>query len=93
MEEELLKNMGILKSGKQNLPYELAELKKQINNLVKANVNLMNEVKSHKSNAYFLCEFIRKNIETDNYMINNLLKKYERKDYEINQVKKRASLY
>lgn len=88
MEDEILRIMDIFKSSTQILPHDFDELKKQMNNLVEANVNLMNEVKSHKSNAYFLCEFIRKNIETDDYMINNLLKKYARKETEITQNRK-----
>lgn len=93
MEEELLKIMNVFKSGTQILSRDLIELKRQADDLFEANVKLMDKAKRYKNDTYFLCEFIRKNINTDNYMINNLLKKYERKDYEISQVKKETSLY
>lgn len=93
MENEILRVMDFFKNEKQLGKHDIQELKEQVRNLINANTKLMDEIRNYKSDAYFLCEFIRKNIETDNYMINNLLKKYERKDYEINQVKKGASLY
>ena len=93
MEEEIIRVMDIFKNEKQLGKRDMQELKEQISNLINANTKLMDEIKSYKSDAYFLCEFIRKNINTSNYMINNLLKKYERKDYEISKVKRGASLY
>ena len=93
MEEETIRVMDIFKNEKQLGKRDIQELKEQISNLINANTKLMDEIRNYKSDAYFLCEFIKKNINTNNYMINNLLKKYERKDYEISQVKRGASLY
>ena len=93
MEEEIIRVMDIFKNEKQLGKRDIQELKEQVRNLINANIKLMDEIKNYKSDAYFLCGFIRKNIKTNNYMINNLLKKYERKDYEISKVKRGASLY
>lgn len=93
MEEEIVRIMDVFKKDKQLGKRDIQSLKTQVNNLINANTNLMDEIKNYKSDAYFLCEFIRNNINTDDYMINNLLKKYERKEYEMIQVKRGASLY
>lgn len=93
MEEEIVRIMDVFKNDKQLGKRDIQSLKTQVSNLINANTNLMDEIKNYKSDAYFLCEFIRNNMNTNNYMINNLLKKYERKDYEISQVKRGASLY
>lgn len=93
MEEEIIRIMDIFKNNKQLGKQDIQSLKTQVSNLINANTNLMDEIKNYKSDAYFLCKFIRKNINTNNYMINNLLKKYERKDCEISQVKRGTSLY
>lgn len=88
MENEILRVMDIFKTGRQLLPRDLKILQEQINNLTKANIDLMNEIKDHKDNAKFLCDYIKKNFVVDNYMINNLLKKYSRKETEITQNRK-----
>lgn len=93
MEDEILKIMDIFKSGKEINKVDIIRLKKRIDEMLKANISIMDKAKDYKNDAYFLCNFIKNNIETDNYMINNLLKKYERKNYEISRVKKETSLY
>ena len=93
MEEGIIRVMDIFKNDKQLGKRDIQSLKEQVSNLINANTKLMDEIKNYKNDAYFLCGFIRNNIKTNNYMINNLLKKYERKDYEISKVKRGASLY
>ena len=61
MEEEIIRVMDIFKNEKQLGKRDIQELKEQVRNLINANTKLMDEIKSYKSDAYFLCEFIRNN--------------------------------
>lgn len=88
MEDEILKIMDSFEIVEVNEIRNVKILEKDINQLIKANTNLADKVKDYRSDAYFLCNFIKENIQTTDYMIINLLKKYERKNYEITQNRK-----
>ena len=88
MEEEIIRVMDIFKKGKEISVSETETLKRRINEMLKANTALMDKAKDYRSDACLLCDFIKNNIQTDDYIIMNLLKKYERKNYEITQNRK-----
>ena len=88
MENEILRIMNIFKKGNEISKSETETLKRRINEMLKANTALMDKAKDYRSDACFLCDFIKNNIQTDDYIIMNLLKKYERKNYEITQNRK-----
>ena len=88
MENELLRVMDIFKKGNEISRAETETLKRRINEMLKANTALMDKAKDYRSDACLLCDFIKNNIQTDDYIIMNLLKKYERKNYEITQNRK-----
>lgn len=88
MENEILRIMDIFKKGNEISRTETETLKRRINEMLKANTALMDKAKDYRSDACLLCDFIKSNIQTDDYIIMNLLKKYERKNYEITQNRK-----
>ena len=88
MENEILRVMDIFQKGNEISRAETETLKRRINEMLKANTALMDKAKDYRSDAYLLCDFIKNNIQTDDYIIMNLLKKYERKNYEITQNRK-----
>ena len=88
MENEILRIMDIFKKGNEISSSEIETLKRRINEMLKANTALMDKAKDYRSDACLLCDFIKNNIQTDDYIIMNLLKKYERKNYEVTQNRK-----
>ena len=88
MENDILRIMDIFKKGNEISSSEIETLKRRINEMLKANTALMDKAKDYRSDACLLCDFIKNNIQTDDYIIMNLLKKYERKNYEITQNRK-----
>ena len=88
MENDILRIMDIFKKGNEINSSEIETLKRRINEMLKANTALMDKAKDYRSDACLLCDFIKNNIQTDDYIIMNLLKKYERKNYEITQNRK-----
>ena len=88
MENDILRIMDIFKKGNEISRAETETLKRRINEMLKANTALMDKAKDYRSDACLLCDFIKNNIQTDDYIIMNLLKKYERKNYKITKNRK-----
>ena len=62
MEDEILKIMDSFEIVEADEIRNVKILEKDINRLIKANTNLADKVKDYRSDAYFLCNFIK---ETD----------------------------
>lgn len=82
MEDDILKMMDLLITTKKKPIKELEELKKQIANLIQANVDLMDELKQSKHDSYILCKYIKDNVRKIDDYIYLLMTCYEKDVYE-----------